>query len=67
MTFEEHWAAQGEPLIHDKEKRAIAMMAWDAALCAAQARNYDEHGHMRSNLEITATLSDLHTWVKPTN
>lgn len=63
MTFDEYWAGQGEPLASDREKRAIAMMAWDAALCAVQARNYDEKGRMRSNLEITATVSDLHTWV----
>jgi len=66
VTFSEYWEGQGEPLASDKEKRAIAMMAWDAALCAVQAENYDTKGRMRSASEIAATISDLHTWVKPT-
>jgi hypothetical protein len=65
MTFDEYWAGQGEPLASDSAARAIAMMAWDAALCAAQSLNYDTRGRIRPALEIAATLSDLHTWVKP--
>ena len=65
MSFKEYWEGQGEPLASDKEKRAVAMMAWDAALCAVQDRNFDDKGRMRSAIEITATVSDLHTWVKP--
>jgi hypothetical protein len=64
MTFDEHWDGQGEPLASDMEKRAIAMMAWDAALCAAQDRAFDK-GRLRSSGEIAAALSDLHTWNKP--
>ena len=62
MTFTEYWEGQGEPLTSDPEKRAIAMMAWDAALCAVQDKNYDGKGRLRPALEIAATISDLHTW-----
>lgn len=62
MNFQEYWAGQGEPLASDKEKRAIAMMAWDAALCVAQTHTYDEKGGLRPAAEMAATLSALHTW-----
>lgn len=62
MIFSEYWEGQGEPLVSDAGARAIAMMAWDAALCAVQEQNFDSAGQMRSALEITATVSDLHTW-----
>ena len=67
MNFEEFWAnasALGMPA--DESSRALAMSAWDAALCAAQAQNFDSAGKMRSALEITDTLSRLHSWNKPT-
>lgn len=65
MTFDEYWEGQGEPLASDPEKRAIAMMAWDAALCAVQAGNHDSKGTLRTGEEMAAALSALHTWVTP--
>ena len=69
MSFEDYWEGQGEPLASDSAARAIAMMAWDAALCAVQDKNFDHDvdrdGRLRPSLEIAATISDLHTWVKP--
>lgn len=63
MTFDEYWHGQGEPLASNAEKRAIAMMAWDAALCAVQAGNYDSNGYLRTGVEMAAALSALHTWI----
>jgi hypothetical protein len=65
MSFEEFWvssAALGMPA--DDASRAMAVSAWDAALCAAQDAAF-AHGKMQSAETITAALSQLHSWSKP--
>jgi hypothetical protein len=66
MTFEEFWADyEKRGIEYTETRRTMAVMAWDAALCSAQCASF-EQGKIRSANEITATLSNLHTWVKPT-
>lgn len=43
----------------------VAQSAWDAALCAAQARCFDEYGQRRTAGEIMEVLSALHSWRTP--
>ncbi len=65
MSFEEflaNAAALGMPA--SDASRAMAISAWDAALCAAQDAAFS-HGKMQSAETITAALSTLHTWNKP--
>jgi hypothetical protein len=65
MNFEEFWANAAEiGYPTDERSKNLAMSAWDAALCAASAQAF-ERGKLRTNHQIAATLSDLHTWVKP--
>lgn len=65
MTFDQYWtnaAALGIPT--DDHNRSIAVLAWDAALCAAQEAAF-AHGKMQDAPTITAALSSLHSWAQP--
>ena len=65
MSFDEFFAnaaALGMPA--DESSRAMALSAWDAALCAAQDAAF-AHGKMQDAATITAALSQLHSWIKP--
>ena len=65
MTFDQYWTnAAALGIKTDDANRAIAICAWDAALCAAQEAAF-AHGKMQDAATITTALSNLHTWVKP--
>lgn len=58
-AFETFFATKSD---QSPEALALAQAAWDSALCAVQAQNFDPNGKMRSAQEITATISRLHSW-----
>lgn len=63
MTFDEFWDGQFDK--EDAAKRALAMQAWDAALCAAQAKAFGKDGKLIPNNELFSAISGTHTWIKP--
>lgn len=64
MTFEEFWAnATGLGLKANDANRAMAISAWDSAICSAQAILL---GRGKRDLSaISKDVSNLHTWVEP--
>jgi hypothetical protein len=66
MTFADFWASQGGagvPAQDEARARAVAELAWDAALCAASAGCF-ERGQFRAPAEISASIQALHTWAE---
>lgn len=64
MTFEEFFTdAIGRGM--NPAHRPAMLCAWDAALCAvADASRH--RGKLKDALTISAAISNLHSWVKPT-
>jgi hypothetical protein len=65
MTFGDYWTnAAALGMKTDDHNRAIAVCAWDAALCALQEQMFDR-GKLKDAGAIAAAATNLHTWVKP--
>lgn len=63
MTFEEYWQSVIERGLPDRaEIKDASRLAWDAAICSAQAACVDRHVKVRKGSEIMEDLSKLHTW-----